>query len=211
MPVIYNPPYDSPIEDLFVRHYERYAGASVTLVPQKEVNTICGRFIIDFLIQDETGYQVGIECDGKDFHEESRDEWRDAMILGDGHVDAMYRLRGSDINFNIEDILFLLSELEPTIFRDRARDNLGVLASPEIKGLENNHGRDRYFFKYRNGDDKGSFQLEVRRVTVPAGERRFWQSAYRYAQGVGGASNMRRTGGLLSAPLEKITRALSFS
>ncbi|PTB99795.1 hypothetical protein C9993_01405 [Marinobacter sp. Z-F4-2] len=186
MPVIYNPPYDSPIEDLFVRHYEKYAAASVELVAQKEVDTICGRFILDFLVQDETGYRVGIECDGKEFHEESRDEWRDAMILGDGHVDAMYRLRGSDINFYIEDILFLLAELEPIIFRDRAHANLEVLASPEIKGLKKDHGRDHYFFKYRNGDDKGFFRLEARRRTVPASERRFWQSAYRYAQEVGG-------------------------
>ena len=42
------------------------------LVPQKDVKTICGNFILDFRIQDETGYRVGIECDGKEFHEESR-------------------------------------------------------------------------------------------------------------------------------------------
>ena len=186
MPVIYDPPYDSPIEDLFVRHYEKYAGPAVEFVAQKEVDTICGRFILDFLIKDEAGYRVGIECDGKEFHEESRDEWRDAMILGDGYVDVIYRLRGREINFYIEDILLLLAELEPTIFRDRAQANLGVLASPEIKELEKDHSRDRYHFMYRNGDDKGFFRLEARRRSVPPGERRFWQTAYSYAKEAGG-------------------------
>lgn len=49
------------------------------------------------------GYRIGIECDGKKFHNASRDEWRDAMILGGEHLDVIYRLRGSDINFYIED------------------------------------------------------------------------------------------------------------
>jgi hypothetical protein len=186
MPVFYTPPYDSPIEDMFVRHYERYAVSSAELVPQKEIKTICGNFILDFRIQDETGYRVGIECDGKEFHEESRDEWRDAMILGGDHVDVIYRLRGSDINFYIEDVLYLLSVLEPQLFKERATVDLDVLASPEVKQLQKNRGRDHYFFEYRNGDDKGLFRLEARRRKVPDGERRFWQAAYRYAQEIGG-------------------------
>jgi hypothetical protein len=186
MAVIYKPPYDSPIEDMFVRQYEKYAAPSAELVPQQEVKTICGNFILDFRIQDEAGYRVGIECDGKKFHEESRDEWRDAMILGDDQVDVIYRLRGSDIKFYIEDVLYLLSVLEPQLFKERAAANLEVLASPEVKQLRKDLGRDHYFFEYRNGDDKGFFRLEARRRIVPAGQRRFWQAAYRYAQKNGG-------------------------
>ena len=186
MSVIYTPPYDSPIEDIFVRYYERYAALSAKLTPQKEVKTICGNFILDFLIEDEAGYRVGIECDGKEFHEESRDEWRDAMILGDSHVDVMYRLRGSDINFYIEDILYILSKLEPDLFRERANKNLEILASTEAKGLNADHSRDHYLFEFQNEHDKGLFRLEARRRMVPVGQRRFWQEAYGYAKKLGG-------------------------
>ncbi|OAZ99910.1 hypothetical protein ADS46_12535 [Halomonas sp. G11] len=68
-------------------------------------------------------------------------------------MDAIYRLRGSDINFYIEDVMFLLAKLEPTIFGDRASANLEVLASTEIKRLNKDHSRDHYSFKYQNGDE----------------------------------------------------------
>lgn len=186
MPANYNPPYESPIEDIFARSYERYAAHSVNVFPQKEVETICGRFILDFLIQDEAGHRIGIECDGRRFHDESRDEWRDSMILGDSHADVIYRLRGVDINYFIEDILYLLAELEPTIFRERARADLEVLASPEVKAQKKRHDIECYFFNYYNSNDKGFFRLEARRRDASTSERRFWQTAYKYAKEIGG-------------------------
>lgn len=182
----YSPPYDSPIEDLLALYYVRYASDAVDLISQVEVKTLCGVFIVDFVIRDRSGNRVGIECDGKEFHDESRDEWRDAMILGEGHLDVIYRLRGSDLNYYVEDVLYLLAELEPGLFGPRAIANLKALASPEVQGVHKSHDRDNYFFQYRNGEDVGSFRLETRRRIVPAGQRRFWQAAYRYTLSVGG-------------------------
>jgi hypothetical protein len=186
MPAIYSPPYDSPIEDSFALHYVKYASPSIELLSQSQVTTLCGLFILDFVIQYQSGYRVAIECDGKEYHDESRDEWRDAMILGEHHVDAIYRIRGSDIHYYIEDVLYLLAELEPGAFSERAVSNLKVLASPEIQRYSKSHEQDHYQFQYRNGSDTGSFNLEVRRRIVPQGTRRFWQAAYRYAVSVGG-------------------------
>ncbi|OAZ99911.1 hypothetical protein ADS46_12540 [Halomonas sp. G11] len=51
-------------------------GLRLSFFLKRRLTPIYGRFILDFLVQDETGFRVGIECDGKEFHE----EWRDAMI-----------------------------------------------------------------------------------------------------------------------------------
>src|SRR6185437_14036254 len=132
MPPIYQPPYDSPIEDQFAQHYVKYAGDDVAMSPQVKIKTICGTFIVDFVLTTPAGCRVGIECDGKEYHDASRDEWRDAMVLGDHHLDAMYRIRGSDITYHLDDVLYLLSVLEPNLFAPRATGNLKVLASQEI-------------------------------------------------------------------------------
>jgi len=142
----YTPPYDSPIEDRFALHYVKYASEEVDMAPQFEVATLCGHFIIDFVLTTSEGYRVGIECDGREYHDQSRDEWRDAMILGESHVDAIYRLRGSDITYYIEDILYLMAVLDPHLFSDRATENLKVLASTEIRQFPKRHSKDRYHF-----------------------------------------------------------------
>jgi hypothetical protein len=186
MTVTYNPPYDSPIEDIFARNYVKYSSETVEFIPQYQVNTLCGLFILDFVVIDKNGYKVGIECDGKDFHDTSRDEWRDAMILGEEKIDVIYRLRGGDINYYIEDILYLLVNLEPCLFTPRAMKNLEVLASSEVKVIKKDHLHENFHFKYLNEDDLGYFHIENRRRIVPINQRRFWQSAYRYAVSIGG-------------------------
>lgn len=186
MPATYSPPYDSPIEDSFALHYVKYAAPDIDLIPQFKVNTLCGTFIVDFALIDKSGYRVGVECDGKKFHEESHDEWRDAMILGENHLDAIYRIRGSDIHYYIEDVLFLLAALEPNQFNVRAASNLRGLASPEAQEVPKGHGIDQYKFRYRNGNDIGFFNVEARRRAVPATQRRFWQAAHSYAVSIGG-------------------------
>lgn len=186
MPPTYQPPYDSPIEDEFALHYVKYAADSVLLSPQVKTQTICGLFIVDFVLSTPTGYRVGIECDGKEYHAPSRDEWRDAMILGEHHVDVIYRLRGSDITYHLEDVLYLLSELEPSLFSSRGIINLGCLATHEAREQTKGHDIDNYLIHYQDEDIAGSLNVEARRRIVPAGQRRFWQSAYRHAASLGG-------------------------
>jgi len=77
------------------------------------------------------GYCISFECDGKQFHDRWRDEWRDAITLGEGHVDVVYRLRGHDICFNVSDCLFLISHWEPEMFTVAGRLNLRSLVCSE--------------------------------------------------------------------------------
>ncbi|KGG83748.1 hypothetical protein [Comamonas thiooxydans] len=188
-PPQYKPPYDSPIEDLFAKHFLRYAAAEISFEPQHPVHTLCGTFVIDFLIVDADGRRVGIECDGKEFHDLSRDEWRDGMILGGGHLDAMYRFRGQDIHYAWEDVMYFLCCMEPSVFASRAPHNLKVLSSNEVcESMQDLH-REFYSFRYcHDSEGSGDFHAVARRRDLPGDQRYFWQAAYRFAVSVGGGS-----------------------
>lgn len=135
---LYDPPYESPLEDLFAYNIVNYLDESVNFQKQVEVETICGTFRIDFVASHE-GKKVAFECDGKDFHDLSRDEWRDTMILGAGVVEEIYRLRGSDIQYHLEDCLYLISQREPDFFSERGHINLERLASDAAKSPGQTH------------------------------------------------------------------------
>lgn len=130
----FEPPYDSPLEETFAWNIVKYLDETVKLQKQVTVDTLCGRFRLDFIVQ-RAGRCIGLECDGEDYHSIQKDEWRDALILDTGIVQAIYRFRGKDLFTNIEDCLFLLSVLEPQIFLGRGFVCLKVLASEEAKTM----------------------------------------------------------------------------
>jgi hypothetical protein len=132
----YEPPYDSPIEDTFAWNLVKYVSPSAQLTPQVDVRTERGLFRLDFVLS-KSRYRVGFECDGKEFHDAERDEWRDAVVLGERHIDVMYRLQGHDIHYNVEACLYLISHWERALFRDDARINLKQLTfSPDVRQHE---------------------------------------------------------------------------
>lgn len=187
MPAVYEPPYESPIEDLFALNIVKYLADDVVLTPQVEVNTICGRFVLDFVLWSPMVGRVGIECDGKEFHDGHRDEWRDAMILGGGLVDSIYRLRGSDIVYRLEDILYLIGINEDRIMSERGMMNLRCVASVEVKASEAHPAQERLHVVYEeSAESSHHLLLEARRGAVPYGQRRFWQTAYDFALMGGG-------------------------
>jgi hypothetical protein len=190
-PPFYNPPYDSPLEDDFALNVTKYLEPTLSLIPQYEVKTICGTFRIDFVVQGPSGL-TGFECDGKDFHDASRDEWRDAMIMGTKTVNSIYRLRGADIYYRIEDILYIVSRWNPELFSQRGIVNLERLASPEAKSGLMEVPRSIAIITYKNDendwDENGPVHLcmERRHLESPRGKRQFWEAAYRFATEIGG-------------------------
>ena len=127
----FTPPYGSPIEEWFASDAMKHMAPGVEIFPQYEIATYSGNFRLDFLIVfDEM--RVGIECDGQQFHEENRDCLRDSLILGTKQVDAIVRLRGTDIFHHANDCVYALSQLYPNMFSERGVINLGILASPEV-------------------------------------------------------------------------------
>lgn len=166
------------MEDAFAYAATKYLGDDVLLETQVAVSTICGRFISDFVVSSPAAGRIGIECDGRDYHDEHRDEWRDAAILGGKHVDSMYRLRGSDITYHLDDVLYILCQLEPGLFSTRGLMNLRALASDEAKAKSVDRSSDWPHIRYKSDQD-GSLLVETRRLIVPQGQRRFWQTAFK--------------------------------
>lgn len=125
---------ESPIEDMFLRAIsKRLDTETCRITPQFPAETICGSYRLDFVIDDGRS-RIGIECDGEEFHDNQnwRDEWRDAMILGDKKVDRIYRFRGKDLKHHPDDVLGVLAWFHPRIFDDRQRWIVERAASEHI-------------------------------------------------------------------------------
>src|SRR5690348_13829612 len=99
---------ESPIEDLLLEAVRPRLSESARITPQVDVPTACGVFRLDFVIEGG-GVRIGVECDGADFHDESRDEWRDALIIGSRQIDGIFRFRGCDLHWRLDDCLFAIA------------------------------------------------------------------------------------------------------
>lgn len=212
MPSIYNPPYDSPLEDDFAYNIFKYFDKSVEIIPQFEVKTICGTFRIDFVARTGSGL-IGFECDGKDFHDQSRDEWRDAMIMGTKTIASIYRLRGADIYYRIEDILYIVSLWNPELFDSRSIINLEILASDEAKNLKVEIPKSIVLINYTEEEQDSYYSsrppqylcMERRHIQSPTNRRQFWEAAYAFALEIGGGKlgeviNLYRTKNKVEIP-----------
>lgn len=127
------PETESPIEDLFLRAMQRRMAPTAKITPQVEVSTCVGRFRLDFVLDDGLT-RIAVECDGAEFHgsEVSRDEWRDAATLGDGVVNLIYRFKGKDLTYRLDDCLMVLGFFHPRLFTTRGLHIIESLASKEV-------------------------------------------------------------------------------
>lgn len=172
----YDPPYDSPIEDLFAFSAVKYLHEDCQFDKQVEVPTICGTYRLDFLVT-RGGRKMAVECDGKDFHDRYRDEWRDALIFDAGGADVIYRLRGCDLTYHTEDLLYLMARWDSQFFSDRAKLNLNKLAADEVKPHGDDDFPDGVTCDYRRpADRRRDYGISVDRYVrlAPQGKRVFW-------------------------------------
>src|SRR5689334_10635520 len=84
---------ESPLEEQFIQSLEKYLNPRSDIIPQYEVQTILGKYRLDFVVALD-GHLIGFECDGKEYHDAFRDEWRDALILHTKEIETIYRFRG---------------------------------------------------------------------------------------------------------------------
>jgi len=185
----YDPPYDSPLEDEFALNFVKYAARLDAFEKQAVVETICGPFRIDFIARVDD-YVVGIECDGKPYHDRYRDEWRDALLLGSGGVHTIYHFRGSDLAYHLEDCLFIMAQLDPCLFSDRGRGNLELLASEAARSCCHSPS-ERILLPYpeeAGGPIRLYLAIDRRTSRHPAGVRPFWIRYYAFAIARGGGN-----------------------
>lgn len=131
----YEPPYDSPIEDEFAYHIVKYLDTNVQIIKQYEVKTFCANYRLDFLLTNNNGWNIGIECDGAKYHNRYKDRIRDTLILGSNAVSTIFRINGRNIKYNLNDCLWLIANFNPILFSERGLKNLEALASETIKRM----------------------------------------------------------------------------
>jgi hypothetical protein len=125
---------ESPIENLLFESIFMSFADGVSFRSQVQFGTICGIFRADFVIEG-FGRRIALECDGKEFHNYRRDEWRNEMILGTGEVDWIYHFSGKDINFRTEECAYILATQESWAFNEEAIASLRAkcsLNSPDL-------------------------------------------------------------------------------
>jgi hypothetical protein len=135
---VYDPPYETPLEDELAWHLVKYLKRQTALHSQVQVTTPGAVFWADFVLVYQ-GQRIAVECgalnpaeDGATVDEED-DRLRAAMLIGSGAFDVLYCVRGADLFHHMEDVLFLLSKWHPGLFTDRAHLNLERLASSTVK------------------------------------------------------------------------------
>lgn len=176
----YDPPFESPIEQAFAWHIVKHLDAAATFEKQVDVRTLCGYFRLDFVASSQ-GRRVGLECDGAEYHDGLRDECRDAVILGAGHVDVVYRLSGADLHYRMEDVLAALVVAEPGLFSARGRRNVQHLA----RGTIIRPAGASLFYAHRppHEEERGAFPVAIKKHSM---DSRFLRDFERFASRRGG-------------------------
>ncbi len=129
----FDPPYESPVEEALAWSLVKLLHGQVSFLKQHEVSTRRGNFRLDFLLVTPAGLRIGIEVDGKQFHSYRRDAWRDAVILGEGHVDVMIRFAARDVHYRVFDTIAVLRHLYPEAFDPYQVIAVDRLASSEVE------------------------------------------------------------------------------
>ncbi|WP_181897215.1 DUF559 domain-containing protein [Winogradskyella pacifica] len=135
---------ESPIERIFLSEIVKYLEVGTQIGQQIEYSTKIGNFRVDFLIK-KGKLEYVIELDGKEFHKEENDIWRDSFLLGEKKVKTIIRIKGKDITYNINECLYFLSQVFPESFSQRGKLNLGTLIEPKNKSTIDENIKENLF------------------------------------------------------------------
>lgn len=153
---------ESPIEEIVYDQLFIYKNENVQLIPQRTVNTISGNFRPDIILKLKDR-EISIECDGEEFHEdEYYDEWRDSMILVSSNIQSIFRLRGSDIYTDLQNIIYFIAKKEPDFFNQELINRLKQSIRPEF--IDRNENFDCLVKKRFVYDDFGINGDPVKRM-----------------------------------------------
>lgn len=138
--LFYDPPYERPLEDEFAWQLVKYLEPITGLQYQVKVATPCANVWVDFVVEHgarRIGFEIGTleepSDDALPGAGEARERYRDALVLGSGALDVLYRFRGADLFYRPADALYLASLWDPVLFTERGCINLHTLASHEAR------------------------------------------------------------------------------
>ncbi len=136
---------------------------TVSFQRQFKVSTTGGKFRLDYALKCNSVY-LGLECDGKEFHDTEHDLWRDALIIGDTEITDIIRITGSQIYRNVYCCIYLIMRIYPQLFIRNERKRVSSLAVEELRdwlsGKKERHG-DIADFSYERDDEVSDMPREV--------------------------------------------------
>ncbi len=130
--LFYDPPYERPLEDEFAWHLIKYLRPIAGLRYQVRVETPCTNAWVDFIVE-HGARRIGFEIGSLEEGDEEQERYRDALVIGSGALDVLYRFRAADLLYRPHDALHLAAVWDQTLFSERGRINLHTLASPEAR------------------------------------------------------------------------------
>ncbi len=157
--LFYNPPYEHPLEDEFAWHLVKYLDPKSALGYQVKFDTPVANLWVDFVV--EIGARrIGFEC--STFYEDENElALRDALLVGSGALHTLYRLRGVDVMYRLHDVLYLISQIDRTLFSARGRINLETLASAEAHECRVDPDSSSLSIVYRPVEDEDEIDGEA--------------------------------------------------
>lgn len=134
--LFYAPPYDRTVEDELAWHLVKYLQPECGLVSQHRVVTPAGPSWVDVVIERVTVTgrveRIGIEISTEAEATEAHIPLRDAVVVGVGALDALYRVPESAVLYRLHDVLAAVAACEYDLFTARALAMLEKLADPAI-------------------------------------------------------------------------------
>lgn len=110
---------DSPVEEDFYLYFLKYAHPDTCLQCQVKTPTRIGTFRIDFIATSPTRRKVAFEIDGKNWHKDwERDYIRDAAVMLDHDIDAMWRIPAFGVYYNTHHVFHLIEQQDADLFSD---------------------------------------------------------------------------------------------
>lgn len=131
--LFYEPPYERPLEDTFIWHLVKYLNPVDGVLYQARAATPCAPCWVDFVVE-LNGRRIAFEIgDLEDAADGRQEALRDALVVGSGAVDTLYRLRAADVLDALHEVLYLIARWEPELFSHRGHVNLRTLAAPAVR------------------------------------------------------------------------------
>ncbi len=123
-----DPKHESPIEEVCARHLKQHLALEAKCVAQGVCKAGAGTTRrVDFvLVRGDS--RVGIECDGAEYHRDTfrDDQERDRAILTASSLRAIVRLRGIDLNHQMDAVLQYLKAFAPEMFSANREHSSGL-------------------------------------------------------------------------------------
>jgi len=167
---------------VFAYYAAKFIRPEIDLTPQVEFKTPHGPFRVGFFTSEPR--RIGFECDGDEFHDGFRDEFRDALLLGFDCLDIIYHIPGAVLTYYPHDALYLIAAWDGELFRPREKGIVAQLCTENTRQSSFDLRDERVMIGVRpEGRSAPPYLLSlIRRVReVPPGRRAHWKFLYSFA------------------------------